>query len=250
MADAADTTPLAAELERRQDAPETRNVLDLLERMTPELAKVLPDNIGPERFARIVTTELRRTPRLLECSPESLLGAMMLAAQLGLEPGPLGHVYFVPFKREVTFVVGYRGFVDLAYRSGLLRAISAATVRDGDTFTFRYGTRPLLDHTPAGPPGEREPIAYYAAADLKGGGRPFVVVYPEDVEKAKARSAAGRNNEGPWVTDFDAMARKTAVRRLAPLLPQSPVLARAAERDETPVPDLGDVSDPLPGNGR
>src|SRR2546427_642740 len=82
---------------------------DLLERQKPELEKALPEAIGVERFTRTVLTELRRTPKLLDCSPESLLGAMMLAAQLGLEPGPLGLVYLVPFKGQVEFIIGYRG---------------------------------------------------------------------------------------------------------------------------------------------
>lgn len=228
------TTALVEQAERTA-AP---TVYDLIQRMRPELAKQVPD---ADRFARTVLTEIRRTPKLLDCSPESLLGAMMQAAQLGLEPGPLGHVYLVPFKREVTFVLGYRGMIDLAYRSGLLKSISAVTVREGDAFAFRYGSRPFLDHTPSGPPGERVPTHWYAVAPLKTGGAPFVVIYPDDVEKARKLSAAGNNPLSPWTTDYDAMARKTAVRQLSPLLPQSPAWAQALAEDELPAEPLSDV---------
>ena len=104
----------------------------------------------------------------------------------------------------------------------------------------------MLDHTPAGPPGDREPTHYYAVAQTRGGGAPFVVLYPEDAERAKAQSPAGRAGVGPWVEHYDAMARKTAVRRLAPMLPQSPEWARAVEHDEKPAPPLADVET---GNG-
>ncbi len=232
---------LTEALVERAETPERRTIIDLLRRQQPELARVLPAEITPERFARVVLTELRRTPKLLECSPESLLGAMMLAAQLGLEPGPLGHVYLVPYKREVTLVIGYRGIVELAYRSGRLRSIQAATVREGDAFSYRLGSRAYLDHTPAGPPGERQPVAYYAVAQLRGGGSPFAVIYPEDVERARHRSAAKDNPLSPWTTDYDAMARKTAICRLAPLLPQTAQIGRALDVDETQPPALGDA---------
>jgi recombination protein RecT len=236
-----DTRELSQELEQAAQPKERKSVFDLIERMRPELEKALPAQLGAERFARIVTTEIRRTPKLLECSPESLLGAIMLSAQLGLEPGPLGHVYLVPFKRQVEFIIGYRGMIDLAYRSGLVKDVAAELVREGDEFTYREGTRPVLDHVPAGAPGERPVIASYAVARLRTGGAPFVVTYQEDWDRAKAKSAAGSKGLGPWATDEDAMRRKTSVRRLQPLLPQSPVWAQAVERDEQPAPDVGDV---------
>jgi recombination protein RecT len=225
-------TDLEQALEARVDRETAPTVLELIDRMKPQLERMSVDG---ERLTRIVLTELRRTPKLYECSPQSLIGAMMLAGQLGLEPGPLGHVYFVPFKNEVTFVLGYRGIIDLGYRSGLMKSIQAVTVREGDEFTFRNGTRPVLDHVPAGSPEGREPVAYYSVAQLKTGGSPFVVLYPEDVERTKAKSPGSGNSLSPWNTHFDAMARKTAVRRLAPMLPQSPAFAEAVSVDGEPV---------------
>jgi recombination protein RecT len=231
-------TDLKHELERVAESPKARTVYDLMQRQRPEIEKALPAHVGSERFLRTVFTEVRRTPALLECSPESLLGALMLAAQLGLEPGPLGHVYLVPFKGQVEFIVGYKGMIDLAFRSGQVKDVAAKVVHDGDEFAFREGTRPFLDHVPAGPRGDREAVAAYAVARLKSGGTPFVVTYPEDWKAAQDRSPAGRKNTGPWATDWLAMVRKTNVRRLSAFLPQSPEFALALARDEAPAPFL------------
>lgn len=240
MNELADTTELRTELERASETPERENVTQLLERMRPELAKLLPEQVTPERFTRTVLTELRRTPALYDCTPESLLGAMMLAAQIGLEPGPLGHVYLVPFAGDVEFVVGYRGFVELAYRSGLVKDVHAALVYDGEPFEYQFGTSPRLTHRPAAPPAEGDPIAAYAVARLRSGGAPFVVTYEQDWEHARNASPAGKKNVGPWQTDRRAMILKTALRRLARFLPQTPALAVAVERDEQPAPELND----------
>lgn len=232
-------TDLKQELERVSASPKARTVYDLLSAQRPEIDKALPAHVGGERFLRTVFTAVRREPKLLDCSPESLLGSLMLAAQLGLEPGPLGHVYLVPFKGQVEFIIGYKGIIDLAFRSGQVKDVAAKIVHEGDTFGFREGTRPYLDHTPAGPPADREPVCAYAVARLKSGGTPFVVTYPEDWAAAMKRSPAGSRNVGPWVTDYAAMVRKTAVRRLSPFLPQSPEYAHALAADEAPAPFLG-----------
>lgn len=228
-------TDLTAALERSAQPAEAKSVMDLLDRQKPELEKLLGSVAASERFARTALTELRRTPKLYECDPLSFLGALMLAAQLGLEPGPLGHVYLVPFKRECQFVLGYKGMVTLAYQSGLVKDMATGIVHEGDAFAWREGSRPFLDHTPSGPPAEREWTHTYAVARLKNGGTVFRVCFPEDVEKAKARSANATSPHSPWTTDLQAMIRKTAVRRLSPMLPQSPAFAQALESDEAAV---------------
>jgi recombination protein RecT len=237
------TETLSTALEAAAPKGEAATVLDLLARMRPEIERALPKAMRDgDRFTRLVTTELRRNPTLLECSPESLLGGMMLSAQLGLEPGPLGHVYLVPFKGEVTFIVGYRGFIELAYRSGRIKEVVARTVYELEPFEhWESETGAHFKHKPQ-PPSERgEARLWYARARTTTGGNIVQVVYPEDAEKAKAASPAGRKNVGPWVEHFDAMARKTAVRRLAPFLPQSPDFARATVADDQPAPPVLDV---------
>lgn len=231
------TDEARAQLEVIRATPAQRTLRDLLARMEPEIGRALPAAVGAERFTRLVLTEANRNPALFDCSPESVLGSMMLCAQLGLEPGPLGHAYLVPFKRQCTFVLGYKGMIELASRSGRLRSIVARTVYEGDEFDYAYGAATdRLRHVPC-PPSERGKVRlYYCVARLAAPtGTVVTVLYPEDVETARKRSQLGRKNEGPWQTDYDAMARKTTVRRTSAYLPQSPQFARALEADEAVV---------------
>lgn len=236
---------------------EQRNVLALIDRMLPEIEKALPKAIGAERLGRLVTTEIRRVPALLECTPESLLGAMMLSAQLGLEPGPLGHVYLVPWKEKgisvVQFIVGYRGMIDLARRSGQLKDVIARPVFEGEDFDYYVsdaGDR--LKHRPR-PPAERGPVVcYYGRARFAPSGGIVHVMYPEEIEARKNRSPAARKGAGPWTTDYQAMACKTVIRAMAPWLPLNPVAGRALAADELPVLGIDHEAEPiieLPTNG-
>lgn len=236
---------LTTALEQAQERPKVGTVIDLLQRSKAEIARALPAGVDVERFERIVRTELRRTPRLLECDPHSLVGAVMWAAQLNLEPGPLGLVYLIPYKREVTFVIGYRGYVELAYRSGQVRDVTAELVYDGDSFTVRKGTSPKIEHTELGPAGDREVVAAYAVARLKTGGTVFRVIYEDEWERARKASELGRQGKGPWADDRAAMIRKTALRRLEPWLPKSPQSGQALTVDEQPAVWVDDDSQPV-----
>jgi recombination protein RecT len=236
------TEATRASLEKIAATPQQKTIIDLLERQRPAIEKVLPQTIGAERFTRIALTELRRNPALYDCAPDSLLGALMLSAQLGLEPGPLGHVYLVPYKKVVTFIIGYTGMIELAFRSGRLKDIQAEIVYEHDLFTYKKGTSPKLDHTPTLNPADRGPaVAVYAVARLTTGGAPFVVLSPQEVEARRKRSAAASAGKGPWTTDTDAMWRKSAVRALRPWLPASADFARALTVDESPVVELRDA---------
>lgn len=224
-------------------------IAQLIERQKAELARVLPKHMDADRMVRIAVTLIRTTPRLADCSPPSLLGAVMLSAQLGLEPGPLGHVYFVPFYNsklrtyEVQWMLGYKGMIELARRSGEIESIVAREVCANDDFDFAFGLEEKLEHKPA--KGDRgEPVAWYAVVKYKGGGHNFEVLYEHDVNKYRARSKAKDN--GPWVTDFGAMAKKTCVRRLARWLPFTIEGAVAMAHDESAVaarPGAHDVTD-------
>jgi recombination protein RecT len=214
----------------------------MLERMQPELALALPKHMTPERMARQALTVFRTTKGLDQCSPQSFLGALMTCAQVGLEPGPQGHVYLIPFRNkgtmEATFILGYKGMMELARRSGELLDVSAHTVYQAEVdqgrFEVQYGTNGGIYHKPI-LFGDRGPaVGYYARATLKTGGRPFVVLSKAEVDKFRQRSATQRDNpSGPWQTDFEAMAWKTCIRRLSRWLPQSPELAAAMDREET-----------------
>jgi recombination protein RecT len=237
MTGKADTAPIRAELEQVAQPSAQKDIIQLIRRNKPELEKLLGPSLTVEAFETATMTYLRMNPKLLECNPYSIVGGLRLGAQLGLSLGPLGHFYLAPHAGEAVFILGYRGMVELAYRSGKLRRITATVVRDGDDFQFRYGTRAVLDHVPQGSPGDREWLAVYAVAELTNGGKPFEVLYPEDVEARRKRSALGKQNKGPWETDTEAMWRKSAVRQLQRWLPQTPESAHGLATDET-VPDL------------
>jgi recombination protein RecT len=214
-------------------------IAQFISSMTGEIARALPKHMSADRLARIALTEVRRTPLLAKCTQQSFGGALMTCAQLGLEPGVTGEAYLLPFKHtdkrtkavtyEVQLVIGYQGMAKLYWQSPLAKTLDAQTVHEGDDFDYEYGLEPKLKHRPA-MSGRGAAIAYYAVATLTSGGSAFVVLSRDDVEKIRKRSRA--KDSGPWQTDYDAMAKKTAVRQLFKLLPRSPELARAMAQDE------------------
>ncbi|WP_114146687.1 recombination protein RecT, partial [Escherichia coli] len=173
-----------------------------------------------ERMIRIATTEIRKVPALGNCDTMSFVSAIVQCSQLGLEPGSaLGHAYLLPFgnkneksgKKNVQLIIGYRGMIDLARRSGQIASLSARVVREGDEFRFEFGLDEKLIHRP----GENEdaPVTHvYAVARLKDGGTQFEVMTRKQIELVRSLSKAGNN--GPWVTHWEEMAKKTAIRRL------------------------------------
>jgi recombination protein RecT len=238
MTERTDTQPLRAELEKVAASPEQKTLNDLHAIMRPEIEKLLGSEEMAERAWRVYLTEERRTPKLMECSAESRLGALMLCAQLGLEPGPLGQVYLVPFKKQVEFIVGYRGYVDLAYRSGMMKSVVARLVYEKDAFKVSGGTTDKIVHEWDGLEDRGEIVAAYALAKLTTGGQVWQDIYESDWERARKASASGSKGVGPWNEHRPAMIRKTAVRRLEPMLPKSPLFAQALERDEAPTEPL------------
>lgn len=221
-----------------------QNIQDLFKRMAPEIAKVLPKHIKSDHLLRVALTEIRKNPKLLECSSQSLLGALMLAAQLGLEPGILGHAYLIPYynsktrSTEVQFQIGYKGYIDLVRRSGELQTLDVHEVCRGDAFEYEYGLTPKLMHRPA-LENRGEPYCYYAIAKLKDGGFMFLVLSVQDVEKFRKRSKSP--DYGPWVTDYDAMAKKTVIKQLAKYLPLSTEIQTQIVQDEVTKKEYEDV---------
>ena len=224
----------AGQLARDDDARVT--IFDQLRKMEPQFAAALPRHIDPGTFVRVAVTELRLRPELQTCSAQSLMGALMLSAQLGLVPGPLGHVYLVPYgnrrtrQREVEFQIGYKGYIELAARSGI--SIEGHTVREGDSFDFELGTTTRLMHKPR-LRGQGDAYAWWVKAERATDGRVLAleVLDREQVESYRARSKA--KDSGPWTTDYDAMALKTVVRRMVKWLPLDTERADSFTADES-----------------
>lgn len=199
-----------------------------------QIAKVATKHLTPEKLMRIVTTEVKKTPALAECSIASVMNCVMEAARLGLQPGgALGQFYIVPFKGVATPIVGYRGFITLARRSGKIRRLEAHVVYEADVFKVRFGTDPGLTHIPSMKAERGDIVAAYMVVQMEGEAIQVEVMTREDILAIRDRSRASKN--GPWVTDFAEMCRKTVVRRGCKYLPmdteEAEPLARAMELD-------------------
>lgn len=212
-----------------------------LKKMGPEFERALPKHMDADRLGRIALTTIRQNPKLLEASIPSLMGAVMQAAQLGLEPGLMGHCYLVPFyngkmkETDVQFIIGYKGMIDLARRSGHIESIYAHAVYENDEFEYELGLHPKLVHKPAFE--NRGDMAFvYAVAHFKDGGYQFEVFSKNDIDLVKQRSKAGSN--GPWKTDYEEMAKKTVIRRIFKYLPISVEIQNHAAQDETVRKDI------------
>ena len=205
------------------------------ETLRDQIAVALPKHLPPDRMVRVALTALRTVPKLAQCSQVSFAGAIMTLAQLGLEPNtPLGHAYLIPRndkKRglEVTVIIGYQGYLELARRSGLVKSIYAHDVCEGDAFEYELGLHPRLYHVPC---GEGKTLTHaYAVAKIEGGDPVFSVLTLAEIEARRKRGASGQGYSTPWDSDYAAMAMKSAVRALWPWLPKSAEMARAADVD-------------------
>ena len=221
----------------QQKKPQT--LQDYVQRMSGQIKMALPANLTPDRFQRIVLSAISSNTKLQECSPQSFLGAMMTAAQLGVEPNtPLGQGYLIPRNSkngmECTFQLGYKGLIDLAYRSGNIANIGAFTVHQNDEFHVRFGLNPDITHVPA-MADRGDPIAFYAYYKTKDGGYGFDVMSVEDVRKHARQfsESVKRGWTSPWDSNFEEMAKKTVLKKVLKYAPLSTEVASKIGMDET-----------------
>ena len=161
---------------------------------------------------------------------------MIKCSQLGLEPNnALGQAYLIPFKNnkknrtDVQLIIGYRGMIDLARRSGHVVSINAQAVREGDEFEYEFGLEEKLVHRPGTDRGE---ITYfYAYAKLTGGGHYFDVSTRADMDKLM-HSTQSRGKYGPWLEHYERMGMKSMIRKIFAYLPVSIEMAEAAAIDK------------------
>jgi len=197
------------------------------------IERALPSHIDPGKMLQVVLTAITKQPKLLECKPATIAKAVLESSQLGLMPdGVLGHGYMVPYGTNCTFIPGYKGLIELARRSGKVDSIFARAVYEGDEFDYEYGLEPKLTHKDSRLLGNEKGqlVAVYAVARLKDAEPAFDVMHKEDVEKNRKRSPA--STSGPWVTDYDEMAKKTVLRRLCKYLPLSTEVTAAVTKME------------------
>ena len=208
-----------------------KGMQQMMKAMAKEIEAALPSMVSSERFQRVALTAFSANPALQRCDPKSFIASMMQSAQLGLEPNtPLGQAYLIPYGQNVQFQVGYKGMLELAQRSGKIKTIYAHEVRENDEFDIDYGLEQSLKHKPL-LKGERgEVIGYYAVYHTVDGGFSFVFMTKQEVlDFAQSKSKTFRN--GPWQTDFDAMAKKTVIKQLLKYAPISIELQQAIVAD-------------------
>lgn len=214
-----------------------------IKQMQGEIQKALPSVITPERFTRIVLSALSANRKLAQTTPQSFLGAMMTAAQLGVEPNtPLGQAYLIPYKNhgvlECQFQLGYKGLIDLAYRSGEVSTIQAQLVHEHDEFDYSFGLDPQLRHVPARR-DRGEAVAVYAMFRTKDGGYGFEVMSIDEVREHAQRYSKAYGS-GPWQTNFEEMAKKTVLKRVLKYAPLKSDFVRGMAQDETIKTELSD----------
>lgn len=216
-----------------------KQVETLLEAFKPQIEKALPNTISAERMARIALSLVNADQRMTEVvfkNKTSFLGALMQAAQLGLEPNTnLGHAYIIPYNNKKTGVsycsiqIGYKGLLELAYRSGQYQKIFSMPVYKEDKFNFEYGTDEYLRHQPADI-HKGEPIGYYAMYKLTNGGQHFVYW---SRQRMVAHMQEYTRASNVWENNFDAMAMKTTIKDLLKYAPKSVEMTNAVASDDS-----------------
>lgn len=230
-------TPLQRKFGNLKKLLETNNV-------SKQIEVALPRAIDPQRFLRIALTELKANTTLLECTPESVIGSIIQAAQLGLElDRQLGQGYLIPYKIDdgqgnkvwtCQFQPGYRGYIQLSRRSGEIKSLGAHVVHAGEMFEYEQGTESFLRHRPDVEFEDEDVTHVYAVVHYTNGGYDFEVMSVKAVEKVRMKSKAP--NSPAWAQSWDEMAKAKVIRRLAKRLPVSAEsaakLVKAAVLDE------------------
>ena len=190
------------------------------------IASILPKHCTPERMARVAITALTRTPNLNRCTQQSFFDCMMQLSQWGLEPDGR-HAHLIPYGDKCTLIIDYKGLVQLAMRSGTIKRIHADVVCDADQFEVDCGliTKHAIDYRqPRG-----EVFAVYSIIETTTGTK-CEVMTREEVEAVRARSRSGKS--GPWVTDWNEMAKKTVFKRASKWIELSAEIRDAIATDD------------------
>lgn len=193
--------------------PQAHSFPALLKQYQAEISRALPRHINPDRMSRIALTEFRKNPKLAECDPRSVFAAVVMASQLGLEPGLMGQCYLIPYKTECQLIPGYQGLLELVRRSGKVKRIEAQVVYERDYFVYRTGLNVTLEHEPLFDGDRGEPRLAYAVAEFVDGGHHVEIMTRAEIEAIRDRGSNSQNakrwgKKTPWDTDTDQMWKK------------------------------------------
>lgn len=243
--------------------PQGNDMISLLQSLKGQINACLPKHVTPERMIRVVTTCIRKNPKLMECTKESFLGCVFAASELGLEPGNhLGYSYLLPYQNkgrtECEFQIGYKGYIELLYRSGRIASIEPYIVRRQDKWELVRGLESRFTHSPnldADPTDKDNDVVFYAILiKYKDGGHSFHFMTPKEIRAhAQKYSKSYKSTYSPWTNEFDSMALKTVIKQMMKfqrLSIEQQVAAsmdtttpRLSERDAALIRDKDDVGD-------
>lgn len=226
---------------------EIKSVYDFMSQKKDLISQALPKHITADRLVGMFTLVIKNNPELLSCSQLSLISAMVQTAQLGLMPGNIAHCYYVPYNnrkkdgsvvKEVQFILGYKGLIELVNRSGNAAILSAECVYENDQFEYVLGLNPKLEHKPA-KTMRGEIIGCYAIAkNILVNEKLFIYLPKSEIDKVRSASKSGQSDYSPWAKWYEAMAIKTAIKRLCKLLPLSVDIQKKISTDETIKTDI------------
>lgn len=231
--------------------PKQISIGQFLAAQKKQIQAALPKHLNPDRLLRIAMTEIRKNPKLSICTQASLIGSILQAAQLGLEPGPQGHCFLIPFDRSVKtgnswskipecqFMIGYKGMLDLVYRTGKVSSPSVHEVCANDYFKYGFGINEYCEHRPSST-DRGEIIGAYIVVRFKDGSHYFDYMTIDEINKVRDKSIAysgwiakGKPGAAPiWETNYAEMCKKTVIRRAFKYLPISIELQAAIVLDE------------------
>lgn len=230
----------------RQDSPTLQQLLNApgIKRRFEELL----DSSAPS-FVSSILTIVRGNPKLQDCSPNSILAAAGIAAALKLPINPsLGFAHIVPYKNQAQFQLGWRGYVQLAMRSGQYRTLNSGAVREGQIADIDFVTGEIVR-------GEKisdEIVGYVAYMELVNGFHKALYMtvdelraHAEKYSQSYAYDIRTGRKSSVWTTNFDAMAKKTVLKRLLSnfgiisIDQQSAALATALQADQAVITEDG-----------
>ena len=232
---------MANEIAQKQET-----VIGLIRKSQSQFLMALGNPALAERFVRVAITEVRRNPMLQNCEATSLIGALMLGAQLNLDI-TLEQYYIIPYWSSknncylAQFQFGYKGLIELFYRHPLAAELYAETVYSKDKFEVNLGTDRKIIHEPNFE-DRGEPILYYAVAKLSTGATNFAIMSKKEVDQHKERYAKSKTKSiSPWETNFEDMAKKTVIKKVLKYMPKSVEIASALINDESVRYAVGEI---------
>lgn len=203
----------------------------------PKLMALCANKTEAEKMYVVCMNTISRSPRLLECSFDSIATCILTSYQLKLFPGPMQECAFIPFGNVATFVPMYAGLLKLCYNSGFIKSIDVDVVWEGEEFEFTKGLETRLVHVPNLDIDvtKTQRKAVYCVIKTVYGDTQVTVLSPRFIAGIKARSKGAKKPDSPWnggPDDISWMWKKTAVKQALKMIPRSADLQRVVEIDD------------------